>query len=273
MPADLDAVTTVGDEADPEAVGLDPEIVERIWEAALGLYRSGVHPALTLCLRRDGRGGARPRDRPRARQRPGRRGGTAEGARHARHAVLRLLDVEGGHGDGRPHARTSAALLHIDDRVAEHIPEYARHGKGEITIGHVLAHRAGVASLPREALDLDLLGDRDHLRRADLRREAAPRRRASCSPTTRSRAASSSARSSQRVTGRADPRACSPTRSWTRSASAGATTAWPRRTSSEVGLSYVTGPPLLPPVSTLVTRALGAPLDEVDRRSPTTRAS
>ena len=31
----------------------------------------------------------------------------------------------------------------------------------------------------------------------------------------------------------------------------------------EVGLSYVTGPPLLPPVSLLATRALGAPLDKV----------
>ena len=30
-----------------------------------------------------------------------------------------------------------------------------------------------------------------------------------------------------------------------------------------VGLSYITGPPLLPPVSNLVTRALGAPVDRV----------
>jgi CubicO group peptidase (beta-lactamase class C family) len=31
----------------------------------------------------------------------------------------------------------------------------------------------------------------------------------------------------------------------------------------QVGLSYITGPPLLPPLSTLVTRVLGSPLDEV----------
>ena len=30
-----------------------------------------------------------------------------------------------------------------------------------------------------------------------------------------------------------------------------------------MGLSYITGPPLLPPVSNLVTRALGAPVDRV----------
>ena len=61
------------------------------------------------------------------------------------------------------HMLAERGALAIDDRVADHIPEYARHGKGEITIGHVLAHRAGVASLPREALDLDLLDDREHL--------------------------------------------------------------------------------------------------------------
>ena len=61
------------------------------------------------------------------------------------------------------HTLAERGELAIDDRIAEHIPEYARHGKGEITIGHVLAHRAGVASLPREALDLDLLNDRERL--------------------------------------------------------------------------------------------------------------
>ena len=29
-------------------------IIEKIWDAAVSLYRSGVHPAVQLCLRRDG---------------------------------------------------------------------------------------------------------------------------------------------------------------------------------------------------------------------------
>jgi CubicO group peptidase (beta-lactamase class C family) len=33
--------------------------------------------------------------------------------------------------------------LRFSDRVADHIPEFARHGKGEITIAQVLSHRAG----------------------------------------------------------------------------------------------------------------------------------
>jgi len=37
-------------------------------------------------------------------------------------------------------------LLRFSDRVAEHIPEYARHGKGDITVAQVLSHRAGYPS-------------------------------------------------------------------------------------------------------------------------------
>jgi CubicO group peptidase (beta-lactamase class C family) len=40
----------VGTEEDPDAVGLDRRKVERIWSSARDLYRSGVHPAVQLCL-------------------------------------------------------------------------------------------------------------------------------------------------------------------------------------------------------------------------------
>ena len=104
MPADLEAVTTAGDEADPEAAGLSPELIDEIWDSALGLYRSGVHPALQLCLRRQGEvvldraiGHARGNGPERRRRR-------AQGPRPARDPVLRLLDLEGDHGAHRPHA-------------------------------------------------------------------------------------------------------------------------------------------------------------------------
>ena len=37
-------------------------------------------------------------------------------------------------------------LITFNDRVAEHMPEFAQHGKGEITIAQVLSHRAGFPS-------------------------------------------------------------------------------------------------------------------------------
>ena len=112
LPADLDAVTTVGEEADPGAGGMTRDGVERIWKAALDLYRSGVHPAVQVCVRREGAGRARPRDRPRARQRPGRHRRRREGAGDAGDAVLHLLGVEGDDRVRRPHARRARRDRH-----------------------------------------------------------------------------------------------------------------------------------------------------------------
>lgn len=36
--------------------------------------------------------------------------------------------------------------LRFSDRIAEHIPEFARHGKGDITLAQVISHRAGFPS-------------------------------------------------------------------------------------------------------------------------------
>ena len=36
--------------------------------------------------------------------------------------------------------------LTFSDRIADHIPEFARHGKGEITVAELLSHRAGFPS-------------------------------------------------------------------------------------------------------------------------------
>jgi CubicO group peptidase (beta-lactamase class C family) len=42
------------------------------------------------------------------------------------------------------HLLAQQGKLRLDDPVAEHWPEYAGHGKENITVRHVLAHRAGV---------------------------------------------------------------------------------------------------------------------------------
>ena len=52
VPADLDAVTAVGDENHSE---IDPAAVDRIWQAARYWYQAGLHPAIQLCLRRNGK--------------------------------------------------------------------------------------------------------------------------------------------------------------------------------------------------------------------------
>ena len=37
-------------------------------------------------------------------------------------------------------------LLRFSDRIADHVPEFARHGKAEITLAQVLSHRGGYPS-------------------------------------------------------------------------------------------------------------------------------
>jgi CubicO group peptidase (beta-lactamase class C family) len=160
VPRDLEAVTTVGREADPRDVGMTRDGVERIWAAVEALYRTGIHPAIAVCVRRDGQvvldraiGHGRGNG-------PNHRDGTPatlatpdtpfvifSTAKAFTATVAHLLDQRG--------------LIHINDRVCEYIPEFASHGKDGITIGHVLSHRAGVPNIPREALQLEHIDDRD----------------------------------------------------------------------------------------------------------------
>jgi len=155
IPDDLDAVTDVGWE-DPGGSDVARERVERIWDRVLALYRAGVHPALQVCIRRDGcvvlhrsighaRGNA-PQDPPDAEKLPL----TTESpfdifsaSKAITAMVIHKLDED--------------HVLHLEDRVCDFIPEFARHGKQRITLRHILAHKAGIPNLPREAIDLDLL--------------------------------------------------------------------------------------------------------------------
>jgi CubicO group peptidase (beta-lactamase class C family) len=260
VPDDLEEATTRGAEEEPQAAGLDAETVESIWEGAVDLYRSGVHPGLSLCVRRHGKvvldraiGHARgngpddPDDAPKVPMTPETPACIFSASKAVTAMVVHLLDER--------------RLLHIGDRVSEYIPEYAQKGKEGTTIAHVLAHRAGVASMPKEALDLDRVGDREFLMR--MISEAKPSIRPG-------RVLAYHAVSGgfilgeivQRVTGKSirevladeilDPLGFR----W------GNYGVRPEDT-DEVALNYVTGPPLLPPLSTLVTRVLSVPLDQV----------
>jgi CubicO group peptidase (beta-lactamase class C family) len=222
LPRDLDAVTTVGEEEPPESGGMTEEAIERIWAAAVGLYRSGVHPALQLCLRREGRvvldraighaKGNGPRDGadvPKVLATPETPFCVFSTSKAMTAMVVHLLAERG--------------VLDLEGLVADHIPEYASHGKEKTTIGHVLAHRAGVAALPRDALDFDRMEDRDFLLKTvcDARPAAEPGKLLGDSSSPRS----SSGRPANAST------VSSPRGSSSRSASAGPATGCGPRTS------------------------------------------
>ena len=165
LPTDLDEVTTVGDEGDPANAGVGADDVESIWRAAVALYRGGVHPAVQVCVRRNGivvcdraighaRGNG-PRDPT-----------DAETVAATPSTPFLIYSCSKAITAFVIHMLIERDLVELEAPIAAYIPGYERHGKGEITVGHVLAHRAGVPNLPREVLDLDNIGDRELLREA-----------------------------------------------------------------------------------------------------------
>jgi CubicO group peptidase (beta-lactamase class C family) len=160
VPEDIDSVTTIraDEEVPAHALGGDDRELEKVWELVRGLYRSGIHPALQICVRRHGEvvmqrsiGYARgngPGDAPDARKvlvTPDTPFNVFSAAKAVTATLIHLLDER--------------HLLHVDDLVCDYIPEFARHGKHRIAIKHLLNHRAGIATLPPEAMQLDSLND------------------------------------------------------------------------------------------------------------------
>ena len=255
---DLAPLTTAGDEA-PDEGGLSDAQTERIWKSAIDLYRAGVHPAVQLCIRRHG---AVVLNRAIGHAR-----GNGPGEDPAGAEVVGLDTPFCVYSTSKAmtafvvHMLGDRGVLSIDDPVADHIPEYARHGKGEITIGQVLSHRAGVARLSSDALDLDMLLDREGVVRllCDVKPASKPGRLLAYHAVSGGFILGEVV---HRVTGKTirevlaeeilDPLGFH----WMNYGVAPDDLAL-------VGHSYVTGPPLLPPLSNLLTRALGAPLGQV----------
>jgi len=260
VPRDLGSITTRGDEADPESVGLRTQTIERIWGSARELYRTGVHPTVQLCLRRHGRvvldraiGHAR-----------------GNGPNDLREAEKVLATPETPFCVFSTSKAITAMVIHvlqergkldIQDRVADYIPEYAVHGKDDTTIAHVLAHRAGVPALPKRLLDLDVVGDRALI----VQTLAAAKPLVRPGTLLAYHAVTGGfilGELVQRITGKTirdvlaeeilDPLSFR----W------GNYGVRPEDV-PKVGCNYVTGPRLLPPLSTMVSRVLGQPLDKV----------
>ena len=67
------------------------------------------------------------------------------------------------------HIQAERGLVDYDASIATYWPEFGKHGKGTVTIRHVLSHRSGVAGMPQEAT-ADLMANWDWMidRLADL---------------------------------------------------------------------------------------------------------
>jgi CubicO group peptidase (beta-lactamase class C family) len=266
VPKDLESVTSIdrGAEVDPRDVDVKREALDAVWTGVQRVYRSGIHPAIQLCVRRHGRvilqraighaSGNGPHDPPQARKVPV-TPETPFNIFSASKAVTAMLI----------HLLDQRHLVHLNDAVCEYIPEFGVKKKQWITIQHVLSHRAGIPNLPREAMNLERLGDPQSIVRMLCEAEPAlrPGRDLAYHAITGGFILGEIVR---RVTGKGidaflrhelqQPLGFRWMRYGVRPSEV-----------KKVALNYFTGPPAMPPVSTLLLRALGAPFQEVTRIS------
>jgi CubicO group peptidase (beta-lactamase class C family) len=240
-------------EVEPRAAGLQPADVDAIWAAAVGVYTSGLYPAIQVCLRRRGkvvidrsighlRGNAPddPRDAAPVRATPR----TLFNLFSASKAVTAML----------VHLLDERRLVHLDDPVAHYIPEFARHGKQRITLRHVLTHRAGIPQIPPELVDVGLLEHPDQI--LQLLCDARPRhyagRKLAYHALTGGFVLGEVIR---RVTGK-DARRFLKDEILTPLGFDAFEYGVPQARMAEVAINAFTGPPLIPPLSTIIKRAL-----------------
>jgi CubicO group peptidase (beta-lactamase class C family) len=156
MPFPADEVTRVAREEDPRAAGLERADVDAIWRSVVATYQTGLYPAIALCVRRRGKvvvnrsighvvGNAphAPDDAYRVVATPSTLFNLFSASKMVTAMLVHLCDQRG--------------LLHLDDPVAHYIPEFGAHGKHRITLRHVLTHRAGIPHIPPDLADPSLL--------------------------------------------------------------------------------------------------------------------
>jgi CubicO group peptidase (beta-lactamase class C family) len=139
-------------EVEPAAAGLTRDAVARIWRSIEDLYRSGSYPAVGFCMRRHGRvvlDRAIGHAHEDVAATPATLWNLFSASKAVTAMVLHHLDDKG--------------LVHLDDAVAEYIPEFAQNGKKWITLRHILTHRAGIPNIPGQKVDIALLTEWDRI--------------------------------------------------------------------------------------------------------------
>lgn len=158
VPADLDSVTAIGDE---DHSGIDRAAVERIWQAARHWYQGGMHPAIQVCLRHDGRvvlnraighgWGNAPTDPP-----------DAEKVPVGTDTPFCVYSAAKGVAATVVHRLVERGAFALDDRVCEYLPTFTSHGKDRITIRHVMTHSAGLPFPTGPRPDVKRADDHDY---------------------------------------------------------------------------------------------------------------
>jgi len=161
VPRDLDEVTSIAyeEEVDPEVAGMTREGVDAIWEAAENLYATGMHPGISLVLRRRGRIVLKRAIGHACGNGPGERG--EKKVPMTPDTPVCLYSASKAMAAMTVHLLSERKLLSLLDPVSHYVADFGRNGKRDITIYQLLCHKAGIPTVPTEGFDIaELLLDR-----------------------------------------------------------------------------------------------------------------
>ena len=162
VPDDLDSITTINydRECSPYSVGISPENIERIWQSVQAYYKTGLHPAITLVIRRHGH---IVMSRGIGYSHVGAVGESTDDGTKLATADTPLCLFSGSKAISAMliHKLAEEGKLSIHDRVSQYIPEYATHGKHLTTIHDLLTHKAGIRIMPIANPEPSLMFDFD----------------------------------------------------------------------------------------------------------------
>ncbi|NMN93695.1 serine hydrolase domain-containing protein [Antrihabitans stalactiti] len=250
VPFRLGEVTTRGVETPPEDLDLSPRAVNRVWTAVEGLYRTGLHPGMSLVVRHRGQVVL---DR-------------AIGHRRLDSDELMTTDTPACLFSCSKvvtaliiHKLVEQNALALDDTVAQHIPEFAQNGKQDVTVRALLTHRAGIAKLPAEIANAESLFDNDRVLAALC---AAPLSNADRQGYHASTAGYVLGEVARRASGR-DLHELLRSTITEPLGTPNVTYGVPVDRRDDVAFSYSTGPKRLPIITPMLTRLLGGPPEEI----------
>jgi CubicO group peptidase (beta-lactamase class C family) len=147
-PRNLDKVITIdhAKEYDPVSLGMTMRGVNEIWNAVKELYRTGMFPAVSFCLRRHGKvilkraigysRGIGPEEKNDEKQLM-----TTE-------TPVCLFSSTKAVSAMLVHLLSERKQLSLMDPISYYIPEFGQNGKKGISIYQLLTHQAGIPRLP-----------------------------------------------------------------------------------------------------------------------------
>lgn len=154
VPGNLASVTRIagGEERNPELVGMTADGVDAIWSSVEKIYATGMHPGISLVVRRQGQvvlkraigfakgGGPGDVDEPPVPMTPD--------------TPVCLFSASKAMAAMTVHLLSEHKQLSLLDPVSHYIPAFGQNGKRDITIYQLLCHKAGIPSIPTEGLDV-----------------------------------------------------------------------------------------------------------------------